>query len=121
MKKSESSDTTRTDTIVSKDEEYLLTDKDNPYQGEIILNVSGRKHIAPIPRLETNLEFQEGTIVVRVTVNEKGEVVEATSTAGTNVYDPAIEKEVVEHAKKIKFTEGDREIIGEITYKLTVQ
>lgn len=124
MKQSDSSDTTGTDPTNSENsnngdgnnQEEIYTQ--NP-EG-IIPEVPGRKHIEPIPLLETDYKFQEGTIVVQVTVNEKGEVVEASTTGGTDFFDSTIEELVLEHAKKIKFTEGDDRQIGKITYKLTV-
>jgi outer membrane biosynthesis protein TonB len=123
LNQSDSSDTTGTVSTNSKNSDNVDGDSQeggytqNP-EG-IIPEVPGREPIAPIPPLITNYKFEEGTIVVIVKVNEAGDVVEASTTGGTNVSDRATLELVKEHAKKIKFTEGEPNR-GPITYKLTV-
>lgn len=120
MKNSELSDTTRTDTTESENDGNNKEDIYTQNPEGIIPEVPGRTHIEPILPLITTYKFQEGTIVVRVTVNEAGEVEDNPITwDGTNVSDEETKKLVLEHAKKIKFTEGERQI-GYITYELTV-
>jgi TonB family protein len=58
---------------------------------------------------------QEGKVVVQIRVNAAGEVVNATITGG-DISDKQTQQLALEAARKAKFTEGDHDQIGTITY-----
>ena len=58
---------------------------------------------------------QEGKVVVQIRVNAAGQVISATITGG-DVSDKSTQQLALDAAKKAKFTEGDRDQIGTITY-----
>lgn len=58
---------------------------------------------------------QEGKVVVQIRVNAAGQVVSATIKGG-DVSDKATQQLALDAAKKAKFTEGDHDQIGTITY-----
>lgn len=59
---------------------------------------------------------QEGKVVVQIRVNAAGNVIAATIVDGTTVADKQTQQLALDAAKKAKFTEGDQEQIGTITY-----
>lgn len=59
---------------------------------------------------------QQGKVVVNIRVDKAGNVVNASVGDGTTISDPYTQKLALEAARKAKFTEGDREQIGSITY-----
>ena len=58
---------------------------------------------------------QEGQVIVTIRVNAAGEVISATIKGG-NISDKATQQLALEAARKAKFTEGDHDQIGTITY-----
>ena len=58
---------------------------------------------------------QEGKVVVQIRVNAAGQVVNATITGG-DVSDKTTQQLALDAARKAKFTEGDHDQIGTITY-----
>ena len=58
---------------------------------------------------------QEGKVVVQIRVNAAGQVISATITGG-DVSDKSTQQLALDAAKKAKFTEGDHDQIGTITY-----
>lgn len=79
--------------------------------------LSGRDHgIIPLPPKETN---KEGKITVRIRVNSKGDVVEATpGVPTTTIADKAILEKAKKAAMKIKFkaVENGPDVVGTITF-----
>lgn len=59
---------------------------------------------------------QQGKVVVSIRVDRAGNVVVASIGDGTTISDPYTQKLALEAARKAKFTEGEREQIGSITY-----
>ena len=62
----------------------------------------------------------EGTIVVDITVDEKGNIIEATIGSKTTITETTTRTAVLEAARKSKFSKGDKTEIGTITYIFTV-
>lgn len=76
------------------------------------LNGRGIKGTLPTPN---NNFKQEGKVVVQIRVNAAGQVVSATITGG-DVSDKQTQQLALDAARKAKFTEGDKDQIGAITY-----
>lgn len=77
--------------------------------------LSGRAIKGTLPQPSNNFK-QEGKVVVQIRVNASGRVVEAKSVTGTSVTDRQTIQLALDAAKKAKFTEGDSDVIGTITY-----
>lgn len=77
-------------------------------------NLSGRGIKGTLPQPSNDFK-QEGKVVVQIRVNAAGQVVSATITGG-DVSDKQTQQLALEAAKKAKFTEGDHDQIGTITY-----
>ena len=77
-------------------------------------SLSGRgiKGTVPMP---SNTFKQEGKVVVQIRVNAAGQVVSATVKGG-DVSDKQTQQLALDAARKAKFTEGDHDQIGTITY-----
>lgn len=82
--------------------------------GDNSWSLSGRKLIA-LPRPSTEFN-QEGRVVVQIHVNAAGEVIEAKCVEGTSISDYQARQCALNAAKKAKFSRGEREQIGTITY-----
>lgn len=78
-------------------------------------SLSGRSLRGTLPQPSNNFN-QAGKVVVQIRVNAAGQVVEAKETTGTNISDKATIQLALEAARKAKFTEGDHDQIGTITY-----
>lgn len=76
------------------------------------LDGRGIKGTLPAP---ANNFLQEGKVVVQIRVNAAGQVVNATITGG-DVSDKQTQQLALDAAKRAKFTEGDHDQIGTITY-----
>ncbi|KGN96431.1 hypothetical protein HQ39_01815 [Porphyromonas sp. COT-108 OH2963] len=81
-------------------------------------NLSGRGLMGgklPVPQY---IGQTEGRIVVAITVNPKGDVIDAKIDQGTNIDNHAIKQSALEAAKKAKFTavEDIKNAEGKITY-----
>ena len=76
--------------------------------------LSGRGIKGTLPQPSNNFR-QEGKVVVQIRVNAAGVVTSATIVGG-NVSDKQTQQLALEAAKKAKFTEGDHDQIGTITY-----
>ena len=76
--------------------------------------LSGRNIKGTLPQPSNDFK-QEGKVVVQIRVNAAGNVIEATVKGG-NVSDKQTQQIALEAARKAKFTEGDHDQIGTITY-----
>ena len=77
-------------------------------------SLSGRTIKGTLPQ-PSNTFKQEGRVIVEIRVNAAGEVVSATHKGG-NVSDKQTIQLALDAARKAKFTEGDHDQIGTITY-----
>lgn len=77
-------------------------------------SLAGRDLKGTLPQPSNNFN-QEGKVIVEIRVNAAGTVVSATVKGG-NVSDKQTQQIALEAAKKAKFTEGDHDQIGTITY-----
>ena len=77
-------------------------------------SLAGRNIRGTLPQ-PANTFNQEGKVVVQIRVNAAGVVTQATITGG-NVSDKQTQQLALDAAKKAKFTEGDHDQIGTITY-----
>ena len=77
-------------------------------------SLAGRNIRGTLPQ-PSNTFNQEGKVVVQIRVNAAGVVTQATITGG-NVSDKQTQQLALDAAKKAKFTEGDHDQIGTITY-----
>lgn len=74
----------------------------------------GRSLKGTLPQ-PSNAFNQEGKVIVQIRVNAAGNVVEATYKGG-NITDKQTIQLALDAARKAKFTEGDHDQIGTITY-----
>ena len=79
------------------------------------LSLEGRSLKGILPQPANNFG-QAGKVVVQIRVNAAGQVVDARETTGTNVSDKTTIQLALDAARKAKFTEGDHDQIGTITY-----
>ncbi len=77
-------------------------------------NLSGR---LIQPNYDNNVE---GDIIVHIRVNADGRVVSAT-IGGGNIADKATQNAAIKAAQSTRFTTGDREVTGSITYKFRLR
>lgn len=77
-------------------------------------SLAGRGIKGILPQPANNFK-QEGKVVVQIRVNPAGQVTQATVTGG-DVSDKQTQQLALDAALKAKFTEGDRDQIGTITY-----
>lgn len=77
-------------------------------------SLSGRGVRGSLPQ-PSNEFYQEGHVIVEICVNAKGDVISATPKGG-NISDKKQIQAALEATRKTKFTEGDHEQIGTITY-----
>ena len=77
-------------------------------------SLPGRDIKGTLPKPSNDFK-QEGKVVVQIRVNAAGKVVRA-SVIGGNVSDKLTQQSAIDAAKKAKFTEGDSDVIGTITY-----
>lgn len=78
-------------------------------------SLQGRGIRGTMPMPSPNFK-QEGKVVVQIRVNAAGNVVSATIVNGTTITDKQTQQLALDAAKKAKFTEGETEQIGTITY-----
>lgn len=76
--------------------------------------LSGRSLRGTLPQPSNNFR-QEGKVIVEIRVNAAGDVVKARVVGGT-VNDKQTQNIALEAARKARFTEGEGEQIGTITY-----
>ena len=77
-------------------------------------SLSGRGLRGTLPQPSNNFR-QEGKVVVEIRVNAAGQVISATVKGG-DVSDKQTQQLALDAARKAKFTEGDHDQIGTITY-----
>ena len=77
-------------------------------------SLAGRGIKGTLPQ-PANTFTQEGSVVVEIRVNAAGNVISATIKGG-NISDKSTQQLALEAARKAKFTEGDHDQIGTITY-----
>ena len=77
-------------------------------------SLSGRSIKGTLPQPANNF-IQEGKVIVEIRVNAAGQVVSATIKGG-DVSDKQTQQLALDAARKAKFTEGDHDQIGTITY-----
>ncbi len=78
-------------------------------------SLEGRGIKGKLPQPSNNFN-QEGKVIVEIRVNAAGQVVSATVKGG-DVSDKQTQQLALEAARKAKFTEGDHDQVGTITYK----
>lgn len=78
-------------------------------------SLAGRGLKGTLPK-PSNEFRQEGKVVVQIRVNAAGQVTNATIAKGGDVSDKQTQQLALEAARKAKFTEGDHDQIGTITY-----
>ena len=76
--------------------------------------LSGRSLVGSLPKPSNNFR-QEGKVVIQIQVNASGKVVEA-KVAGGDISDKQTQQLALDAALKARFTEGDQDQIGTITY-----
>ncbi len=77
-------------------------------------NLSGRGIKGTLPK-PANTFNQEGRVIIEIRVNAAGNVISATIKGGT-ISDKQTIQLALDAARKAKFTEGDHDQIGTITY-----
>lgn len=77
-------------------------------------SLSGRDIRGSFPRPLNNFN-QEGSVIVQIRVNDRGHVISVIHKGGT-ISDKKTIKLAIEAACRIKFTEGEHDQIGTITY-----
>lgn len=77
-------------------------------------SLAGRGIKGTLPQ-PANTFTQEGQVIVTIRVNAAGNVISATIKGG-NISDKQTQQLALEAARKAKFTEGDHDQIGTITY-----
>ena len=77
-------------------------------------SLSGRGIKGTLPQ-PSNTFNQEGRVIIEIRVNAAGNVVSAVIKGG-NISDKQTQQLALEAARKAKFTEGDHDQIGTITY-----
>ena len=77
-------------------------------------SLAGRGIVGSLP-MPSNTFNQEVHVIVEICVNAEGKVISATHKGGT-VSDKKQIRAALESARKAKFTQGDHEQIGTITY-----
>lgn len=78
-------------------------------------SLAGRGIKGTLPQ-PANTFKQTGKVVVQIRVNAAGQVVDVRETIGGNISDRSTIQLALEAARKAKFTEGDHDQIGTITY-----
>ena len=78
-------------------------------------SLAGRGIKGTLPTPSNNFK-QEGKVVVQIRVNAAGQVIDARETTGGTISDKQTVQLALEAARKAKFTEGDHDQIGTITY-----
>lgn len=82
-------------------------------------NVAGRRNVLlQKPSYNQNIE---GVIIINVRVNEQGTVIDAKRAAGTTISDAALINACINAAKASKFSAGEGEVSGTITYRLNLK
>ena len=77
-------------------------------------SLNGRSLKGTLPQPSNDFK-QEGKVVVQIRVNPAGQVISASITGG-DVSDKQTQQLALDAAKKAKFTEGEHDQIGTITY-----
>ena len=77
-------------------------------------SLAGRGIKGTLPQPSNDFQ-QEGRVLVEIRVNAAGNVISAVVKGG-NISDKATQQLALEAARKAKFTEGDHDQIGTITY-----
>lgn len=77
-------------------------------------SLEGRK-VKSMPKPSSDFN-QQGKVVVNIRVDKDGNVVLASIGDGTNISDSYTQQLALEAARKAKFTAGEREQVGSITY-----
>ena len=78
-------------------------------------SLGGRNLKGMLPQPSNDFR-QEGKVVVKIRVNAAGDVIDAQETTGGDIGDKQTVKLALEAARKAKFTEGEHDQIGTITY-----
>ena len=96
------------------------TSKDNPV-GKNFGQVDGNmwslqgRSVRTMPKPSTDFK-EPGKVVVSIRVDKAGNVVAASIGDGTTISDRYTQQLAIDAARKAKFSEGDKEQIGSITY-----
>ena len=78
-------------------------------------SLGGRNLKGSLPQPSNDFR-QEGKVVVQIRVNAAGDVIDARETTGGTISDKQTIKLALDAARKAKFSEGDHDQIGTITY-----
>jgi len=78
-------------------------------------SLAGRSIRGTLPQPSNDFK-QEGKVVVQIRVNAAGNVIDARETTGGTISDKQTIKLALDAARKAKFSEGDHDQIGTITY-----
>lgn len=78
-------------------------------------NLGGRNLKGSLPQPSNDFK-QEGKVVVQIRVNASGDVIDVRETTGSTISDKQTIQLALDAARKAKFSEGDRDQIGTITY-----
>ena len=68
-----------------------------------------------MPKPSTDFR-EEGRVVVSIRVDKMGNVIKVSQVGGTTISDQYTIQLALDAARKAKFSEGDKEQIGSITY-----
>ena len=90
------------------------THKGEGTDGENKWSLAGRGLVGKLPKPKDSFN-QEGRVLVEIRVNAAGQVVSAVHKGGT-ISDKQTIQLALEAARKAKFTQGDHDQIGTITY-----
>ena len=85
-----------------------------------IKGLNGRNLIGTLPDPVGNFQ-QNGVVVVKIRVNQEGQVISAVETTGTNTSDKIMIKSAVDAAKKTKWSKDTKEAEGTIKYTFIIK
>lgn len=85
-----------------------------------IKGLNGRNLIGTLPDPVGNFQ-QNGVVVVKIRVNQEGQVISAVETTGTNTSDKIMIKSAIDAAKKTKWSKDTKEAEGTIKYTFIIK
>ena len=85
-----------------------------------IKGLNGRNLIGTLPDPVGNFQ-QNGVVVVKIRVNQEGQVISAVETTGTNTSDKIMIKSAIDAAKKTKWSKDSKEAEGTIKYTFIIK
>lgn len=85
-----------------------------------ISGLNGRSLIGTLPDPIGNFQ-QNGVVVVKIRVNQEGQVISAVETTGTNTSDKIMINSAIDAAKKTKWSKDNKEAEGTIKYTFIIK